>query len=186
MILLFQSVLILSSPWLMPHAHSLTSSCFPEQRAYSWLSHCCSFLFLAYFLFFPLTLPLLFSSDIASSYSFPKNSSGKLTIILGDSSTMSFHCKDTCINSKAGSYQFAYGSPSLPHGPGIIINITFFHTQKYLGLWKNYVVTLLINLTEVDSRAMPKIWCWRIVTCCGSLRFKELKRMKESLGQAAS
>lgn len=57
-------------------------------------------------------------------------------MIPGHPNTMSFHCKNACVNSKAGSYQFAYGSPSLPHGPGIIINISFFHTQKYLTLWK--------------------------------------------------
>lgn len=69
------------------------------------------------FFFFLWLCPLLFSLEIANSYSFPpKNSSGKLKIILGHPSTMSFHCKDTCINSKIESpyYKFAYDSPNLP------------------------------------------------------------------------
>lgn len=123
----------------MPHVHKLGFTCFPEQRAYSWLLYWYPFPS-AYLLLSLFSLPPAGSVSFHSLWKLPalilskKNKTHLVSskIIPGHPSTMSFHCKDTCVSSRVTILtSFLWTGPFYPHCPGVIDNITFFPSEKY-------------------------------------------------------
>lgn len=94
---------------------------------------------------------------------------------------MSFHCKEICVSGKVGSLYLSvslWQSQFTPF-PDIIINITFFHSQKCLVL-KKFIWSPYILISWGWLWAVPKIWHWRINPCCGNFRIQGTQKYERT------